>query len=290
MSIYYLSMSEFEETKRMIDAMFAERDYASVIEFINKKMAETTDKAFLSLLLYEKGKVLYYMGKIKESQELLDESLSLLDNLSTDLQGVILFSIASVYLVMGEVHNAEMLFRKTLEILPETDHHYIAALNNLGDMYKRQEKYSEAENYFKKCYHLSLATSNNFMAAYSSEGLAGIYAVRGMKSETRELLERALKYSRDAGDTRLVRLLEITLKMLNGTPIDVVKRESMDFMKLGTYRAHDIADAFMIYSSLLPSNEQKVYLREAINIYSDVGDVYMEGKAIKRLESLNRRL
>ena len=280
-------MTAPEEMEKYINALIDEKKYDEALSYIDNLIEKTLDKKTLALLFYEKGKLIFYMEKYREATQYIIESLSLLEDMEdSEFKGEVMFHIASMYIIMGDLTNAEKILKKILEILPENHHFHLAAIHNLGDLYKRAGDMKKAEQYFMECYNKASKYGDNFMAAYSSENLSELYAMEKDKENTIKWLQISLPYSRKAGDNRLVPLIELIISMLNGKEADEIIKRANEIKNISTPHAHDIADAFYNYSPLLDKNIAKKLLNEAALIYSEVGNGYMERKCVERLNEL----
>jgi len=287
MKNYYMAMNDYKESLKFLDGLLEDKKYNEVIAKADFMLKDTTDRAMIALLLYEKGKAYYHLEKHSEARNALTQALAVIDDLPNDeYKGEMLFHIASVYQVMGNVNNSQNIYERVLALLPPYHHYHLAAVHNLGDMYKRQNEYIKAKEYFEECYNKSVEHKNNFMAAYSSENLAELEALKGDKEACIKWLESALRYSREAGDDRLVALVNMVISMLQDAEFNDVVNIGNSIRELGAHRAHDVADAFFTFSTLLPHELEKRYINEAVMIYSEIGDGYMEQKAIEKLQAL----
>lgn len=280
-------MMSYLEMERLLEEMIEEKKYADVLEYVDIMMKETSDRKMLALLLYERGKAQYFSGDYRGAMESIEKAHSLIDDMEdSEFKYGILFHIAAMYTVTGDFDSAESMYHVILEKLPEENHFHLSALHNLGEMQKKRGDMEGAMKYLKECYEKSVKYGDNFLAAYSAENLAEIYAGMEDKEESIKWLETALPLSRKAGDSRLVPMIELTLKMLNGEDPDKVLERAEEIKKMGADHAHDMADMFYTFSNLLPDERARIYLKEAVLIYSETGDGYMEKKSIEKLEEM----
>ena len=280
-------MTSVGELEKYINALIEEKKYDEALSYIDDSIEKTLDKKTLALLLYEKGKLTLYMEKYGEAHQLIIDALSLLDDMEDDeFKGEVMFHISGLYMLLGDLTSAEKILQKILKILPEEHHFHLAAIHNLGDLYKRTGNLEKAEKYFLDCYEKSAKYGDNFMAAYSSEDLAEHYAMKKDKENTIKWLQTSLPYSRKAGDNRLVPLITLVLEMLEGKETEYIIKRANEIKSMSTPHAHDIADAFYNYSPLLEKEKAKRLLNEAALIYTEVGNGYMQRKCVERLEEL----
>ena len=162
------------------------------------------DEAYL---LYQLGQLHYVMGHYDQTEPLLQEALTILE----DMQGrehseiaSILSNLALVYVQQGKFDRAETLHQEAVAIHkkvqgaehPET----AAALNNLAQLYNEQEKYDCAEPLLRE----ALAIDEKMLGRQHPEtatvlnNLAQTYSGQGRNDEAAILLQQALAISGNA--------------------------------------------------------------------------------------------
>ena len=281
------SMSAVGEIEEHVNYLISEKKFKEALDFLNSEIENTLDRGIIALLLYEKAKVTHYMGEHRDSMKYLTESLSLIEEMDdTEFKGEVMFHIASMYMVTGELDKAKKLLERILSILPEDSHFYLAAMHNMGDLYKREGNYEQSLNYFKNCFSKATKYGDNFMAAYASENLAEYYAQEGSVENAIKWLKTSLPFARRAGDNRLVPLIDLVLMMLEGADYEEISKRANEIKTISLPHAHDVADAFYNYSLLLPKDKAKLLLRDAILIYSEVGNGTMQQKCTERMQKL----
>ncbi len=282
-------MTQYIEIERYLEELIEEGKYNEAISIANWEINQSKDRNLMALLLYEKGKALYFSGDQMGAMESIKQAHSLVDDMEeSDSKYEMLFHIAGLYLMAGDMENSKRMYHTVLGNLPENNHFYLASLHNIGEIYKREDDLKNAEKYFTRCYNLSVKHGDNFMAAYSAENLAELYAVKGDRKKSEEWLKIALPLSRKAGENRLVPLIDLALRMLKGEKNEYILERVEEIKRLGTHHAHDMADMLLIFSVLLKREDAIKYVKEAILIYSEIGDGYMEKKGIEYLETLEK--
>ncbi len=280
-------MNDYLETERLLEEMIREGRYDDAVDHINRMMREYTDRKMLALLLYELGKARYFMGDHAGAIESVKEAHSLIDDMDDcEFKYAMLFHIAALYSLTGDMDNAERMYLKVMDNLPEGNHFHLSAMHNLGEMRKKTGDVDNAMRILEDCHHKAIKYGDNFIAAYSAENLAEMHAMRGDREGTVSWLEKALSLARKAGDNRLVPMIELTLRMLRGEDAERIMNRADEIKNMGADHAHDMADMFYIFSRLLPKELQRIYLERAVILYGETGDGYMRNRSIERLEQM----
>ena len=105
----------------------------------------------------------------------------------------------------GQLDQAEVLYRKVLEIAP----YHLASLNNLGVIYMQQNKYGEAIN----CFNNALDKQSDYVDAFYN--LACLYARKNDTKNSMRFLKKAIGLNPEVGQWAI---RDNDLKILENLP------------------------------------------------------------------------
>ncbi len=280
-------MEGYKEIGEEIEHMINEKKYNETLEFIDAKIKTSSDKKLLSLLLYKRGRVYYYLNRFKDVEKSLTGCLSVIDDVQDpEFKGELIFHIATLYLLMGDLDNALHLYEEVLNTLEENSYYHLIALHNIADIHKRIGNYETAMKNFKICYDKAIEYGDNPIGVYASYNIAEIYAINGDRKRAKEYIEKSIALAKKSGKRGEPWIMEeeVSLSILNGDNFEKIKTIAEKIKKRGTYNAHNIADTYYAFSVFSDQTTRKKLLEEAILLYSEAGDGYMRKKAIEKLE------
>ena len=278
-------MKEFEDIEKEIDKKISKKEFEKAWNIIDKKIKESYDRKLISFLLYKKAEVEFYMGKQEDAMRDISRSLGILEDIEDrDFKGEIMFHLGRIFAFMGDLENSEKIYKKVVEIFPESNYFYLASISNLGDIYKRLEKMDISLKYFERAYKNSIKNEMWRISTYAAGNIGELYALKGDKENAREWVKKALELSKKFDEKRIRHALNLSIGIIEG---DVKKIEEYSQKLKEMNYTHDVAEVYYVFSNVANEKIRDKLLREAIFIYSELGDKYMEREAIKKLEGNN---
>ncbi|MCC6371888.1 MAG: sensor histidine kinase [Bacteroidia bacterium] len=123
-----------------------------------------------------------YLGNLQEAINLNYQNLSTVRPLKNDSLSLLIFSDLGVaYAKLGLNDSALNYHLKTLELAEKThfQKEIIRSLYFLGALHNSINAYDKAFEYFSKCHQSAMQSGNDYLIAYSLDGLASNYFLSG---------------------------------------------------------------------------------------------------------------
>lgn len=143
------------------------------------------------------AKAFVSMDNLEESISLLNKSMSLVDSFNANYPSA-LMSVATSYIIHGEVNEAENYYLKALTASKKIENLYSAAYScgSLGMMMTLQGRLSEAETLYKETEeYLKEKGSNSIpLLGLVFSGFSEIYYIRNELDKAYEFSEKAIEY------------------------------------------------------------------------------------------------
>ncbi len=265
--------------EKKIDGM----KYEDAINYLESEIHNTDDTEILAIYLFERAYL--KLKKSLSNEGLLDLNRALewiLDMENSELKGYLLIRIGNLYLRTGEIYAAMDTFKDASKNFSENSKEYIEILNGMGEAYKRMEDIEKALLFYKEAYTRSKEIGYTDVEFLSAKNIAEVYSLKGDKSNAEIWLDRAFNAAEKEGDEGIRTYLKLCRAMLEG---DIEKvRELAEILKNKAVPfPYMVADAFYYYSNFISKDLKGDILREALLIYSDIGDGNMRDYCIKKL-------
>lgn len=150
-----------------------------------------------------RGFLLNNQGKLKESLELYEQSLSLFREID-DKKGIamLLNNIAQVYDYQGRIREALTYYQQCLDIEKELNDEIGMAgcLNNLGALLFNQQQYSEALSYYEQSRAIQEKIGNKAGLSKSFNNIGLIYKEQKKYDQALDYYAKSLKLKEELGD------------------------------------------------------------------------------------------
>jgi len=274
------NMDAFEEE---IERLIEMKEYEKALEILDEKIANSDSPDLLTLCFIEKAKI---MGLTKEPHK-MEVNIYNAVNIFYDIKdrnyrGKMALYIGGLFLFLGDTYNALKFYKKALEDLPPDSYDHIRALYNLGEVQKRMGELEEAKEKFSQCYYRARESGMTKIEGYAAENMAEIHMTENKKDEAKKWLGRAWFAVKRGEDRRIRYTVELAIAIVNG---DDERVEEIGTLMKNMGMEHDVADTYYYYADAAPSELREKLLKEAVLIYSDLGDGKMKALALRKLES-----
>ncbi len=185
---------------RAIDAL---RPFAaeSVCPTATQDPSHPLHRLFASLLS-RLGTVHFHLASYTESQELLEESLTMARHLKARwLEAQSLCALGTTVSTVGEIEKSAPYLQESVRIAREIgDAHEVArCVSKLGILSRLRRQFDEAERHFKECLETYQRLGDPTETAGALLNLGTIYGSRGEATEAERLFQESLRLARQVG-------------------------------------------------------------------------------------------
>ena len=268
--------------EREIDELISKNKFEDALEYIEKKMKESNDIRIISLCMYERARIEITIGKIEEGENDLSKTIDLLYYISDEnFRGRLQMYIAGLYLYEGDMDNAIRMYQEAKKNLSRGSYDYLRLLNNIGEVYKRIGEIEKALKYFEKCYRESINKGHYKIGGYAAENIAEIYALREDRKKVEKFLKESLDLFKKVDDKKMINYISLALSIL-GNDRENAENLKDELIKMGF--PHDAADAYYFFSEFAEDELRNYLLKDAVLMFSELGDGYMREKALEKME------
>lgn len=191
----------------------SKRDYQKALEHIIK--AKDISKSLEDPLL--NVEISFRIGILYQQLKIFDKSIKFLDeserqSLKYPTRDSVRFFLGNIYLVKGFIYKDNLNCDIALEFFDKGISEYqklkstynranqSVAYYNKGNCYRLLSDYSNAKNSFYKSIELAKLEKANSLISFAQKGLAEVYTLEGKYKESINLLQNALKQSKNVGD------------------------------------------------------------------------------------------
>ena len=280
-------MAEIKNIQNKIEKLIGQKRYIEAIEYVDHELNNTSDKLTQAMLLFEKGKAQYWNDQRDVAMQNITKSLSILEEFEDEnLVGDLIFHIAGLYLLIGDLVNSKKIYVHLINKLPEGNKYRLGSMQNLAGIYRKSGDITKAKDYLKDTVSEAKKYGEEVMSAYSCENLSEIYAMQLDRENAKTWMEKAIDFAEKTNEQRILRSGKLALLILKDPDINKILEEGNKIKNNGMPYPHDVADIYYAFSSFTPTDSRKKLIEEAILLYSETGDGEMRKKAIEILEAM----
>ena len=153
------------------DLMIHRRKHSSYIKIIEKalKSVDDGDEYYYGMLMSVYGKILAKKYRYEESLNVMNESIEILEKLE-EYEGLV-SAINTMGIIHSDYYNdiekAKEYFQRTLTISQRINNisYMVHGYNNLAEMYRVEDEFSESLNYYSKALELAERSKNIYVQA-----------------------------------------------------------------------------------------------------------------------------
>ena len=275
-------MENWWDAIKSVEKKIDEMRFEESINYIDSLIHESDDTELLAIYLFEKAYLKIKNGFMREG--LLDMNRTLewtLDLKNSKMKGYLLTKIGNLYLHTGEIYTAIETFKEASKNFSEDSKEYIEILNGMGEAYKRMEDFEKSHLFYKEAYMKSKEIGYIEAEIFSAENIAEVYSLRKNRDSAEIWLDRAINAAENETE-EIKTYLELCKNMIMGN-LKKVREIAENLKNKSSPFPYMVADAFYYYSNFLPKDLQKEFLRDALLIYSDIGDGNMKDNCIRKL-------
>ncbi len=153
------------------DLMIYRRKHNSYMKIIEKSLNSLDDenKYYYGMLMSVYGRTLAKKYRFEEALNVLNESIEILEELK-EYEGLVsaLNAIGTIYSdYYNDIEKAKEYFERTLTICQRINNisYMVYSYNNLAEMYRVEDKFSESLNYYSKALGLAELSKNTYVQA-----------------------------------------------------------------------------------------------------------------------------
>lgn len=156
-------------------------DFKVSIEYYNKALAIAKASGEVKIIpgiLNNIGLVYYNLGNYADALNAYFEAIAGAEKVKNNfVKGAVLNNIASIYFEQNRLDEAELNYRKALEIDSASGNvrRVVLSYNNIGDVKLKQKKPGEALESLKKGYAIAIKLESPDLVEMTSRTMAGIY-------------------------------------------------------------------------------------------------------------------
>jgi len=237
----YIEISEFEKAIEI---------YQNSLSYSK----ETNNLSFETFYLMKIGVVFFELGEYSIAKEYLKRALKIAEETDNWRNGILtLTELGNLENTFNESDSAAYYYQKAIDwSLAENSMHSIPSLlSTIGDIYKDQEKLSEAFEIQKRGVEISDSLNNSMFAIY---GIIQLSVIKRMMGD----FEEAIRMLDEASD----KMSELSIK--NPSRFNYSSLLAENYLQLGNYQeASRIAEEFYAQAK---ENSNWLHIRDALNI------------------------
>lgn len=295
-----VSLDEFRESAALADEAIKSQNYTEaegiLKTLLGSDIAETEPNIRV-YVLHQLGLIAQRRGENTLALRYLQEEIEILRDLELPDQTLSAYAnLANVLQDMGDLDQAEVLYREALEISKGPDDRSTQAiiLSNLGSLATKRSALDEAEALFREALSILEETADRSLLARAYVNLATIKENRGELDDAEAIFRQALEYFVELGDKHsasgvMNNLASVQMSRGDNQSAEVWLRESLDIKQaLGDVRGSAASFQNLANVSFRTARYSEAidYIRRVIDIRQRMGDRHGLLQALGLLASI----
>ncbi|MBX9449563.1 MAG: tetratricopeptide repeat protein [Taibaiella sp.] len=225
------------------------------------------------------GRIYRDLGDIANALKNFEESMALNESLNNEINlSINLINISTLYYDLGDYDTALEYALRTLPIFEKYKdiHKQVHIYNSLGNIYFKQEQYSNAELYFEKI--IEIARSNPLYLAMAKIGLGKVNFKRGNVQAAQEYLQMGLRGAKETNSFENEIVAYFYIAQL------YMKRNEYELSLDHALKGFQLAEEYQRKSDLLS------YYEILSQIYDHLGNLPQAYMHLKEFEKLKEQI